>query len=98
MDHRPGSVSSATSGDQRTKQRRTKLTYNDKRELDELTKAIPMLEERKASLSARLDSAGGEYDLVVALSKELAEVMEVLDSSEDRWLVLTEKSESLRKL
>lgn len=98
LDHRPGSVSSATSGDQRTKQRRTKLTYNDKRELDELTKAIPMLEERKASLSARLDSAGGEYDLVVALSKELAEVMEVLDSSEDRWLVLTEKSESLRKL
>jgi ATP-binding cassette subfamily F protein uup len=94
---RPGSVSKTLVGDQRTQQRRTKLTYNDKRELEKLTKAIPMLEERKAALSARLDSAGGEYDLVVTLSKDLADVIDELDASEDRWLELTEKSEELGK-
>jgi ATP-binding cassette subfamily F protein uup len=98
MLRQPGSVAKFTAGDQRAKQRRTKLTYNDKRELDELTKAIPVLEERKASLSARLDGAGGEYDLVVTLSKDLADVINALDSSEDRWLELTEKSEKLGKL
>jgi ATP-binding cassette subfamily F protein uup len=98
MLRQPGSVAKFTAGDQRAKQRRTKLTYNDKRELDELTKAIPVLEERKASLSARLDGAGGEYGLVVTLSKDLADVINALDSSEDRWLELTEKSEKLGKL
>ncbi len=98
MLRQPGSVAKFTAGDQRAKQRRTKLTYNDKRELDELTKAIPVLEERKASLNARLDGAGGEYDLVVTLSKDLADVINALDSSEDRWLELTEKSEKLGKL
>ncbi|MCL1601099.1 MAG: ABC-F family ATP-binding cassette domain-containing protein [Actinomycetia bacterium] len=92
---RPGSVSKTVGGHQRRRQRRTKLTYNDKRELDELTKAIPILEERKATLSARLDGAGGEYDLVATLSRDLADVVKVLDSSEDRWLELTEKSEEL---
>ena len=95
---RPGSVSKMAGGDQRTRQRRTKLTYNDKRELDELTKAIPILEERKATLSARLDGAGGEYDLVATLSKDLADVIKALDTSEDRWLELTEKSEELGQL
>ena len=95
---RPGSVSKMAGGDQRTRQRRTKLTYNDKRELDELTRAIPILEERKAILSARLDGAGGEYDLVATLSKDLADVIKALDTSEDRWLELTEKSEELGQL
>jgi ATP-binding cassette subfamily F protein uup len=94
----PESRAKPATGGQRTKQQRTKLTYNDKRELDELTKAIPMLEERKASLSARLDRAGGEYDLVVTLSEDLADVIDELDGSEDRWLELTEKLEALGRL
>jgi ATP-binding cassette subfamily F protein uup len=94
----PGSRAKPATGGQRTKQQRTKLTYNDKRELDELTKAIPMLEERKASLSALLDRAGGEYDLVVTLSEDLADVIDELDGSEDRWLELTEKLEALGRL
>ena len=95
---RPGSASKTTAGNQREKQRRTKLTYNDKRDLDELTKAIPVLEKRKEALSARLDGAGSDYDLVVTLSKDLADVIDALDSSEDRWLELTERSEELGKL
>jgi ATP-binding cassette subfamily F protein uup len=86
---------SPSSASQRTRQERTKLTYNDKRELDQLTKAIPRLEKQKTVLTADLDDAGGDYDLAVALSEDLAKVIEALDSSETRWLELTEKSEEL---
>jgi ATP-binding cassette subfamily F protein uup len=86
---------SPSSASQRTRQERTKLTYNDKRELDQLTKAIPRLENQKTVLTADLDDAGGDYDLAVALSEDLAKVIEALDSSETRWLELTEKSEEL---
>jgi ATP-binding cassette subfamily F protein uup len=92
-----GSSSGQAAGDQRPKQFRTKLTYNDKRELDQLTNTIPRLERQKAALAARLDNAGGDYQLVVALSKDLADVIAALDSGEERWLELTEKSEALRK-
>jgi ATP-binding cassette subfamily F protein uup len=92
-----GSSSRQAAGDQRPKQFRTKLTYNDKRELDQLTNTIPRLEQQKAALAARLDNAGGDYQLVVALSKDLADVIAALDSGEERWLELTEKSEALRK-
>jgi ATP-binding cassette subfamily F protein uup len=92
-----GSSSGQAAGDQRPKQFRTKLTYNDKRELDQLTNTIPRLEQQKAALAARLDNAGGDYQLVVALSKDLADVIAALDSGEERWLELTEKSEALRK-
>jgi ATP-binding cassette subfamily F protein uup len=86
---------SLSSASQRTRQERTKLTYNDRRELDQLTKAIPRLEKQKTVLTADLDDAGGDYDLAVALSEDLAKVIEALDSSETRWLELTEKSEEL---
>jgi ATP-binding cassette subfamily F protein uup len=75
---------------------RTKLTYNDKRELDQLTKTIPRLEKQKIALAVRLDDAGAHYDVAVSLSEDLAEVISKLDSAETRWLELTEKSEELR--
>jgi ATP-binding cassette subfamily F protein uup len=86
---------SSSSTSERPQQKRTKLTYNDKRDLDQLTRVIPRLEKQKTILAADLDDAGGDYDLVVALSKDLAEVIEELDLSETRWLELTEKSEEL---
>ena len=89
----PGSRTAAKSS--RPKQQRTKLTYNDKRELDQLTKTIPRLEEKRAALTADLDVAGGNYDLVVELSNDLAGVLGELDSSETRWLELTHKAEAL---
>jgi ATP-binding cassette subfamily F protein uup len=94
------SATTSTTANEKPKQKRTTLTYNDKRELDQLTKAIPRLETQKSTLTAHLDEAGAgaDYDLVVALSRDLAEVIDKLDSSETRWLELTEKSDSLGDL
>jgi ATP-binding cassette subfamily F protein uup len=83
------------SGGQRRKQQRTKLTYNDQRELDELTRGIPKLEQQRVTLTSSLDAVGGDYDRVVELSRNLAGVIEELDASETRWLELTEKAEGL---
>jgi ATP-binding cassette subfamily F protein uup len=90
-ESRPSSSSAST----RQRQKRTKLTYNDSRELDQLTHAIVRLEKRKTVLTADLADAGGNYDLVVVLSEDLARAIEDLDSSETRWLELTEKAEEL---
>ena len=84
----------ASSG-QRRKQQRTKLTYNDQRELDELTRGIPKLEQQRVTLTSSLDAVGGDYAGVVELSRNLAGVIEELDASETRWLELTEKAEGL---
>lgn len=80
-----------------SKQRRTKLTFNDKRELDLLTKTIPKLERRKTALSDDLDAAAGNYDRTVTLAGDLAAVLEELDASETRWLELTARAEELSK-
>ncbi len=84
-----------TQGLQQPKQQRTKLTYNDKRELDQLTKAIPKLENRRTALSGDLNAAAGNYDTTVALAADLASVLEQLDTAETRWLELTERAEQL---
>jgi len=80
----------------RPKQKRTKLTYNDKRELDNLTKQIPKLEREMAALTATLDEAAGDYGRTVGIAAELATAIETLDTSETRWLELTEKAEQLK--
>ncbi|MGI9585652.1 MAG: ABC-F family ATP-binding cassette domain-containing protein, partial [Acidimicrobiia bacterium] len=75
---------------------RTKLTYNDKRELEALTREIPKLERRTAALSAELDAASSDYEKAAQLSEDLAATLSALDVSETRWLELTEKAERLR--
>jgi ATP-binding cassette subfamily F protein uup len=83
------------SGNSRPKQHRTKLTYRDKRELEQLTRLIPRLEKSRAALASDLEGSAGDYDRTVALSEELARVIEDLDTAETRWLEFTEKAERL---
>lgn len=86
-----------TASSSRPKQRRTKLTYNDKRELEQLTRMIPKLEKSRAALTADLEDSAGDYDRTVALSQDLARVIEELDVAETRWLEFTEKAQRLSK-
>ncbi|MEN8238882.1 MAG: ABC-F family ATP-binding cassette domain-containing protein [Actinomycetota bacterium] len=80
---------------QRPKQKRTKLTYNDQRDLNELTRKIPQLEKQKTRLTAMLKSAAGDYERTVELADELTATITNLDRAETRWLELTEKAEQL---
>lgn len=91
----PQSSRKPPSAKARARQRRTRLTYNDERELALLTKRIPQLDKQRTALTSALDAAAGEYERTVDLSGELAGVLEELDDSETRWLELTEKSERL---
>jgi ATP-binding cassette subfamily F protein uup len=72
-----------------------KLTYNDQREFDTLTRSIPRLERQRDRLTVQLDAASGDHGKVLALSEELAATSEAVDDAETRWLELTEKAESL---
>jgi ATP-binding cassette subfamily F protein uup len=72
-----------------------KLTYNDQREFDTLTRSIPRLERQRDRLTVQLDAASADHGKVLALSEELAATLEAVDAAETRWLELTEKAESL---
>ncbi|MCP4967745.1 MAG: ABC-F family ATP-binding cassette domain-containing protein [bacterium] len=81
----------------RPRQKAQRLTYNDQRELNELTSEIPRLERRRSLLTERLDEATHDHERIAAISQELAGVIDEIDAAETRWLELTEKAESLSK-
>ncbi|MFV1999226.1 MAG: ABC-F family ATP-binding cassette domain-containing protein [Acidimicrobiia bacterium] len=78
------------------RQQRTKLTYNDKRDLEQLSRQIPKLEKRKTSLTQALEQAAGIYEETLAVSRQLATTLDELDTAETRWLELTERAEQLK--
>jgi ABC transport system ATP-binding/permease protein len=79
----------------RTKNQRRKLTYNDQRELDQLSKAVPRLERRRNELADALDATAGNYAQTVELSGKLGTLIAELDAAETRWLELSEEAERL---
>ena len=89
------STDSTRPGIRRQKRPSRKLTYNDQRELDTLTKSIPRLERQRDRLTAELDAVSGDASRVLELSQELATALQSIDIAETRWLELTEKAESL---
>lgn len=86
----------AASTTARPRQQRTKLTYNDKRELDGLSRSILKLEALTTELNQTLDQAAGNYEDTLAASQRLATTLEELDTAETRWLELTERAEQLK--
>jgi ATP-binding cassette subfamily F protein uup len=77
------SVTAGTTGGkgQRSKAARKKLTYNDQRELTMLTKQIPVLERRRAALTAGL-AVMADLDDAETRWLELTELAEQLKSGE----------------
>lgn len=66
-----------------------RLTYAEKRELEELDSEIPALTERKREIEERLSSPAPDDD-VATLSVEYQTVSQSLDEKEMRWLELSE--------
>ncbi len=71
-----------------------KMTFNEKREFEALEKEIPLLEKEKGELETKL-SAGEitDADEIIKLSERFAEVSDLLDEKEMRWLELSEIGE-----
>ena len=73
----------------KTEQKR-RLSFKEKKELEELEKQMPLLEEEKAQLEALLSGGATNPDDIAKASARYKEVQDTLDEAEMRWLELSE--------
>jgi ATP-binding cassette subfamily F protein uup len=76
----------------KTEQKR-RLSFKEKKELEELEKQMPLLEAEKAQLEALLSGSATQADEIAKASERYKEVQEALDEAEMRWLELSEVGE-----
>ena len=67
-----------------------RLSFKEKRELDELERKMPLLEKEKAALEAQLSGGLTSPDDIAKASTRYREVQSELDDAEMRWLELNE--------
>ena len=66
-----------------------KLSYNEQRELEQLDKDIPKLEQKKKALQESLNNET-EYEKLQGISDEIKALEDELEEKEMRWLELSE--------
>ncbi len=69
---------------------RRKLSFKERRELEELEARIPAAEARKAEVERELDANSSDHVLVQRLYEELQSINEQLDRDLNRWAELAE--------
>ena len=74
---------------QRSDEKR-RLTFNERREFEQLTQDIESLEREKSEIVEALSGATLSVDRITELSKRLPVLQEELDEKEMRWLELSE--------
>jgi ATP-binding cassette subfamily F protein uup len=67
-----------------------KLSFNEKREFEQLEKDLPKLEKEKAALSEKLASGQLEFQELQEISLKIGKISEELEEKEMRWLELSE--------
>ncbi|HRH59444.1 MAG TPA: ABC-F family ATP-binding cassette domain-containing protein, partial [Chitinophagaceae bacterium] len=72
-----------------TQNLKTKLSYKDKREFEQLEKEIPALEKEKKMIEEKMNS-GAAYEEINSLSIRIGEINNLLEEKEMRWLELSE--------
>ena len=70
--------------------KKRKLTFKEKFELEQIEKEMETLQSRKLELESELANLGSDYERITAISQELLRAKERLDEIEFRWLELTE--------
>jgi ATP-binding cassette subfamily F protein uup len=89
-------ASSAGEKTQRSTAPRTKPTWKERRELEDLTRRIPRLEKDRTDLTAQLDAVADDYVVATELAHRLDATIAELDEAETSWLELTEKMEQMK--
>ncbi len=101
LDHRRNQEKSAaaegnrnrSNGEQTSKELASKnqgprrRSFKESRELESLEHELPQMEQRKADLEQAISSGQGD---LTSLSHDLASLLEALETSEERWLELSE--------
>ncbi|MGI9016255.1 MAG: ABC-F family ATP-binding cassette domain-containing protein [Euzebya sp.] len=72
-----------------------KLTYNDQREYQQLSRRIPELEKRREQIQAQLIEVADDYAQARQLAQTLNQVTAQLAAAETRWLELAEMAEGM---
>ena len=67
-----------------------KLTYKEQKELEQLEKDLEALAEEKAAIEESLSSGNMEFEQLQRASERIAEIIELTDEKEMRWLELSE--------
>lgn len=67
-----------------------KLTFKEKRELEELEKTIEALNQEKADLESKLHEPDLKYEDLQLISSRYSQIQEDLDLKEMRWLELSD--------
>ncbi len=79
----------AKASQQKPKEKK-KLSYNEKREFEQIEKELPKLEEEKATLTEKMSDPDLPYEELEQISQRMQEVTEELEAKELRWLELSE--------
>ncbi|MEL7147179.1 MAG: ATP-binding cassette domain-containing protein, partial [Bacteroidota bacterium] len=87
-----GSRSEVSKAKEKTKSvHKEKLSFKEKREMEQLESELPELEEKKAELVAQLNAGIADHEELMKISKEIEQLTEELEEKEMRWLELSEK-------
>ena len=70
--------------------KKTKFSYKEKLEFEQLEKDLETLELRKSELTEQLNTVGTDHDKLMKLTKEIGKLTNELDTKTDRWLTLSE--------
>lgn len=68
-----------------------KLSFNEKREFDELEKAMPALEQEKLKLELSMSEGHMDYEALQKAAERISKINEELEEKEMRWLELSER-------
>ncbi len=77
---------------QKEKTTSRKLSYGEKRELEQVEQVIEKLEAQKADLVNKLNSNENDFEKLAEWGKELKQTEQTLSTNEDRWLELNEEN------
>ena len=67
-----------------------KLSFKEQRELEEINKALPILEAKKEELTNLLSDPNLAYDKIATIGEELQKIVDEIEEKEFRWLELSE--------
>lgn len=73
-----------------TAKEKKKLSFNEKREFEQLEKDMPALEKEKAEITEKLGTPDLPYEELQKLSNRITEITQLLEEKEMRWLELSE--------
>ncbi|WP_165020370.1 ABC-F family ATP-binding cassette domain-containing protein [Dysgonomonas sp. ZJ279] len=72
------------------KEEKKKLTFNEKREFEQLDALIPKLEEEKAKIENELSTGSLSNEELLAKSSRISELINEIDEKTMRWIELSE--------